>query len=371
MDKVKKALTPADPLRRRPKVALALQGGGAHGAYGWGVLDRLLELDCFDIQAVSGTSAGAINGALLASGLADGPETARELLSKLWQRTVNAAAMSPLLPSPIDRLFGNGDLNFSLGYQVMGYLARLMSPQQFNPLLNPLDVNPLRDLLRGLIDFDKLKSSTAPRLYVAAVQVSTGQLRIFDSDEITTESLLASACLPFMFQPIVIDGQGYWDGGYLANPALSPLTDRAGATDVIVVQVTPFGYRPEPMNATDLFDRISEISFNGALLRELHAIERHNELVATGKMVPGHAQPIHLHMIPAGEAMRGFTASSKLNVERGFIEKLFRLGRDAADHWLDQNFANVGIASTLQLDVPLECGPEASGGEAGSQGFAA
>lgn len=356
---------------RRPKVALALQGGGSHGAYGWGVLDRLLEADCFDIQAISGTSAGAVNGALLACGLVDGPEAARTLLARLWKRTVSAAALSPLGPSPVDRLFGNGDLNFSPGYQMMGYLARLMSPQQLNPLINPLDVNPLRDVLHGLIDFEKLRSDAAPRLFIAAVHVRTGRLRIFDTPEITTDALLASACLPFMFEPVRIDGHAYWDGGYLANPALTPLIDRVGASDVIVVQVTPFGIRAEPQNATDIFDRISEVSFNGALMRELQAIETHNELVESRKLTHPEARSTNLHMIKADERMLGFTASSKLNVERGFIDKLFRLGRAAADQWITDNLANVGRSSTFKLEAPLEYGSDLEGGAGGDRGFAA
>jgi NTE family protein len=354
----------------RPRVALALQGGGAHGAYGWGVLDRLLEADCFDIDAISGTSAGAMNGAMLASGLAEGPEAARALLGRFWNRTVGAATWSPLIPSPVDRLFGNGDLSFSPGYQVMGYMARMMSPSQINPLFNPLEVNPLRDVLSSVLDIKKLNSADAPKLYVAAVHVTSGRLRIFETPEMTLDALLASACLPFMSEPVKIDGAGYWDGGYLANPALSPLITpiAAGkARDIIVVQVTPFERHEEPRTYTDIVDRISEISCNGALLRELEAIEQHNALIDSGKLNAKDVARVRLHVISPDESMGRLTASSKLNAERGFVEKLFKLGRQAADQWLERNRLHVGNRSSFKLDQPLL--HDAT--ELGKRGFAA
>jgi len=354
----------------RPKVALALQGGGAHGAYGWGVLDRLLEADCFDIDAISGTSAGAMNGATLACGLAEGPEVARTLLAKLWNRTVGAATWSPLIPSPVDRLFGNGDLSFSPGYQVLGYMARMMSPSQINPLFNPLEVNPLREVLAGVLDLGQLNGADAPRLFVAAVHVKSGRLRIFETPDITLDALLASACLPFMFEPVQIGGEGYWDGGYLANPALSPLVDRideGSARDIIVVQVTPFERHEEPRSYTDIVDRISEISCNGALLRELEAIEQHNALIDSGKLDANVVRRVRLHVICPDESMGRLTASSKLNAERGFVDKLFKLGRQAADHWLERNRLHVGHRSSFKLHAPLLH----DAGDTGNRGFAA
>lgn len=328
----------------RPKVLLGLQGGGAHGAFGWGALDRLLEADCFEIEAMSGTSAGAMNGAMVAYGMsAGGVDTARLMLQRFWGRIAEQAAYSPLRPSAIDQFLGNGDLAFSPGYRLMDMWTRMTSPYHFNPL----DLNPFRHLLNGLVDFDRLRAGTEPALFVSAANALTGRLKIFERSELTVDALAASACLPFMFRAVEIDGQPYWDGAYLANPALSPLVDRATASDLIVVQVAPFAIPTMPNSTNDIIDRVTAIASNGALAREFAHIELINRLVARGEPVGREMRPIRLHMISAEEPMQPFTPSSKLNADRSFVDQLFRLGRQAADHWLAAHREQVGLVSTL------------------------
>lgn len=333
----------------RPPILLGLQGGGAHGAFGWGVLDRLLEADCFEIEAISGTSAGAMNGAMLAYGLSAGDagsagsaQNARDMLQRFWERTAGQAAYSPFRPSAIDQFLGNGDLAFSPGYRMLEIWPRVISPHH----LNPLDMNPLRHLLDGLIDFERLRQGSSPALFIAATQVLSGNLRIFHRREITPDSLLASACLPFMMRAITIDGEPYWDGAYLANPALSPLVTHAQACDLIVVQVSPFAIATLPNSTTDIIDRVTAIASNGALTREIEQITLANQRIQRGEPPRPDQRPIRLHLISAEKPMQPFSPSSKLNADRSFIEQLFRLGRETADHWLAAHGKDVGVRAS-------------------------
>lgn len=323
----------------RPKIMLGLQGGGAHGAYAWGVLDALLEADRFDVVALSGTSAGAMNAAMLCVGLVDGAEAARAQLAHFWRRVGEKAAFSPIGPSPLDRMFGNGDLSFSFGFQMLDTMTRLMTPGQMASWLNPLKINPLRDLLVETVDFDAVKSDAAPLVLINATNIMRGTMRIFDNADLSVDALLASAAVPFLFKPPKIEGERYWDGGYVANPPIAPLIDRTrqgrpDAQDLIIVQVTPFESTTPPRTATEIFDRMSEIAFNALLARDLCA-------VALGDDAP------RLHLVSAETAMRPFTMSSKLNADRAFIEKLFALGRSVGEEWLDAHGDAVGKRGTF------------------------
>ena len=328
-------------------VTLALQGGGSHGAFTWGVLDRLLEDERLDIEGVSATSAGAINGALLVCGLAEGGrEAAREMLARFWWHLADAARASPLQPTPLDRLTTRWGLSYSPLYQLGEALVRLFSPYQ----LNPLDVNPLRAMLRMVIDFDRLRHDPPAKLFISATNVRTGKVRIFDPHEITEEVVMASTCLPHLFQAVEIDGEHYWDGGYVANPAIYPLVRHCKSSEVVIVQVNPIGSREVPEAADAILHRINEISFNSSVLREMHALAYIANLYDRGWIdrVAG-VKKTHIHMIHAEELMKSLHPSSKFNTEAAFLDLLFDAGRRQADHWLDRHFDEIGTASTIDI----------------------
>lgn len=331
----------------RPRVGLALQGGGSHGAFTWGVLDRLLELDRLDVEAISGTSAGALNGALLSYGwLTGGPQGARDLLYRFWRRVAKANAFGPLSPSFLTQLTGNPNVEAHPVYAGFDLMIRMMSPYQFNPL----GLNPLVEVLGDLIDFKILREAREHRLFVSATNVTQGKMRLFQGKDLSVEALLASACLPFLFQAVAIDGEHYWDGGYMGNPVMDPLIKQCTTNDIIIVQVTPL-HRPEvPKAPTAIVDRINEISFNSIFLRELRSIELVNRLLTNGAMTPEGSgmRLIHLHRIEAEEQMTHLGVSSKLNADWGFLQELRDMGRAAADAWLKAHGTALGRYSSFE-----------------------
>jgi NTE family protein len=328
-------------------ITLALQGGGTHGAFTWGVLDRLLEDDRLVIEAISATSAGAINGALLACGMAEaGRDGARALLGRFWWHMADAFRSGPLQPTPMDRATTLWGLQFSPVYQISDALLRLFSPYQ----LNPLEINPLRATLRALIDFEILGHDPAVRLFVSATNVTTGKVRIFMPEELSEDVLLASTCLPNLFPAVEIDGAHYWDGGYVANPAIYPLMRHADSSEVVIVQVNPIGARELPTTAESILNRINEISFNSSVMREMHALAFITSLYDRGWIdrLAG-IRKTHIHMIHDEELMKGLHASSKFNAEPAFLDMLFTAGRAAADEWLDSHYDMIGKASTIDV----------------------
>ncbi|MEA1650358.1 patatin-like phospholipase family protein [Nitrospirillum sp. BR 11164] len=335
------------PARRT--VNLALQGGGSHGAFTWGVLDRLLEDGRLDVEGVSGTSAGAVNGALLAYGLlTGGAEGARALLHRLWRRMAKSSATGPLQPTWLDWMTGGAgrrNLDHSPIYAGLDMMVRMMSPYQFNPL----GLNPMRDVLDGLIDFDVLRRSDTVRLFVSATNVNRGQLRVFKGQDLSMEALLASACVPILFQAVEIDGEPYWDGGYMGNPTLYPLLHDCAATDILVVQVTPLQRPAVPTAPSAIVDRMSEIGFNATLLRELKSLELVNRLCADHGIDPAEAgvRPVYLHLVEPGPGMADLGVSSKLNADWGFLTELRDMGRAAAGDWLSRCYDQVGRESSF------------------------
>jgi NTE family protein len=333
-----------DPL----PVDLALQGGGSHGAFTWGVLDRLLDEPWLHIVAISGTSAGAMNAAVLADGWTQGgAEGARAALDRYWQRVTRAAAFSPLQRSPLDRLMGRWTLDTSPAYVAMDLISRLMSPYD----LNPLGLNPLRGILVESIDFDRLARSPI-KLFVTATNVRTGRGRIFRNAEITADVLLASACLPTMFRAIEIDGEPYWDGGYAGNPTITPLIRESDAHDTILVQINP-RERPEtPRSAAEILNRINEVSFNAPLMKELRMIALLRQVADPGTGEGARWAQMRMHRI-ASDMLAHFGASSKLNAEREFVVTLHTEGRRAASQFLRSHAADLGKRSTSDLDTLL------------------
>jgi NTE family protein len=332
-------------------IDLALQGGGSHGAFTWGVLDRLLEEPWLKIEGISGTSAGAMNAAVLACGWTNGGAmSAREALASYWERVSRAAAFSPLQRSPLDRLMGRWTLDTSPAYFAFDLMSRMFSPYD----LNPLGFNPLRTILTESIDFDRLKQAPM-KLFVTATSVRTGRGRIFRNAEITPDVLLASACLPTMFQAIKIDGELYWDGGYVGNPTITPLVRETDGHDTILVQINP-RERNDPMrSAAEILDRLNEISFNSPLMKELRMIALLRQVADPGSGEGARWATMRTHRIKS-DRLAEFGASSKLNAESKFVAVLKEEGRRCADEFLAQHGDDLGQRSTADLDVLLaEC----------------
>jgi len=332
-------------------VDLALQGGGSHGAFTWGVLDRLLEEPWMKIEAISGTSAGAMNAAVLVSGyLKSGVQGAREALNTYWERVAASSRYSPIQRSMLDRMMNRWSLDTSPGYVMMDLMSRLVSPYD----LNPFGYNPIRSILEDCIDFAQL--SEAPiKLFITATNVHTGRGRIFRNKEITPEVLLASACLPTLFQAIEIDGEPYWDGGYVGNPTISPLVRESDAYDIILVQINPRERRVTPRSAGDILDRLNEISFNSPLMKEMRMIALLRQAVDPGTGEGCRWAKMRTHRILTDKLVE-FGASSKLNAERRFLHVLKEEGRKAAEDFLKLHGADVGERATADLDVLLaEC----------------
>jgi NTE family protein len=330
-------------------VDLALQGGGSHGAFTWGVLDRLMEERWLRIDAISGTSAGAMNAALVADGwMQGGAEGARGTLEAYWRRVSGAAAFSPLQRSPLDRLMGRWTLDLSPAYVAMDLMARTLSPYD----LNPLGLNPLRDILAESIDFDRL--ARAPiKVFITATNVRTGRGRIFRNAEITANVLLASACLPTMFQAIEIDGEHYWDGGYAGNPTLTPLVRESDAHDTILVQINPRERPGPPRTANDILNRLIEISFNSPLMKELRMIALLRQVADPGHGEGARWAGMRIHRIMS-DKLADFGASSKLNAEWEFVSLLKDEGRKSADAFLAAHGEDIGKHSTADIDILLE-----------------
>jgi NTE family protein len=330
----------------KPKnINLALQGGGAHGAFTWGVLDKFLEDDRLRIDAITGTSAGAMNAVVLASGMqAGGEEGARESLESFWHAVSRKAQFSPVQRSPLDMLLGQWSLDHSPSYLFFDVMTRFSSPYEFNPL----NVNPLRDVVDEIVDFDRVHACSQMKLFVAATNVFTGKIRVFSEKEVTLDAVMASACLPQMFQAVEIDGEPYWDGGYMGNPPLYPLFYATDTPDVVLIQINPLERREVPRTAREIVNRVNEISFNSTLLRELRAIDFVTRLIEEGKLSRQDYTRVFIHRIAADE-LKPMQASSKLNAEWKFLTNLRDLGRRTAEEWLDRHYDEIGKCSTLDL----------------------
>ena len=332
-------------------IDLALQGGGSHGAFTWGVLDRLLEEPWLKIEAISGTSAGAMNAAVLVSGhMKGGADGARTALDAYWARVAEAARFSPLQRSPLDRMLNRWSLDASPVYILMDLMSRLVSPYN----LNPLGHNPIRALLEDSIDFAHLQQADI-KLFITATNVHTGRGRVFRNKEITPEVLLASACLPTLFQAIEIDGEPYRDGGYAGNPTITPLVRESEAHDTIIVQINPLERRETPRTAGEIIDRLNEISFNSPLMKELRMIALLKQAVDPGAGEACRWADMRTHIILT-DKLAGLGASSKLNAEGAFLQMLKQEGRKSADDFLRAHGADIGKRSTADLDIFLaEC----------------
>ena len=332
-------------------IDLALQGGGSHGAFTWGVLDRLLEEPWLEIDAISGTSAGAMNAAVLADGwISGGASGARAALDAYWERVASAAAYSPLQRTPLDRLLGRWTLDTSPVFLALDLMSRVFSPYD----LNPCGYNPLTAILEASIDFKRLAQSPI-KLFVTATNVRTGRGRIFRNAELTAEVLLASACLPTMFQAIEIDGEPYWDGGFAGNPTITPLVRESNARDTILVQINPRERPGTPRSAAEILNRLNEVSFNATLMKELRMIALMRQMADPGCGEGARWAAMRTHRIMT-EMMTELGYSSKLNGEWAFLCLLRAEGRRAASAFLDTHAGDLGQRSTADIDALLaEC----------------
>jgi NTE family protein len=316
---------------------LALQGGGSHGAFTWGVLDALLEDGRIGFEGLSGTSAGALNAVALASGWATAEaagrnprEGAREKLNDCWTRVTGWGSLGSLQQQFLKLLWGG---------------LPPLSPYQSNPL----GLNPLRDLLEAAIDFEAIAAHRELKVFVSATHVTTGKAVVFTGRKLDAQAVLASACLPMLFQAVEIDGQPYWDGGYSANPALSPLTTECRTADMVLVQINPVARQHAPRSSADIQDRVSEITFNASLLTQMRAIDFINRLVAEGAVSHPGCKAVRVHRIDGGPAMEDFPAASRSSPDGAMISRLFRTGREAGSAWLQQHYDAVGRHATVDI----------------------
>jgi len=329
------------------KLDVALQGGGAHGAYTWGVLDRLLDDERIEIDGICGTSAGAMNGVCAIYGLNKGGKNlAKHLLVKFWHKVSEAGKTSLLQPSVFDKMMSKGNMDFSPGYKFFSVTSETMSPAQ----LNPLGFNPLEKILNELVDFEELHRFNPPKLFVCATNVLTCEPRIFGPSEISAKAIMASACLPYMYAAVEIDGEFYWDGGYMGNPPLEPLINNTEDTDdILLIQINPFKIKDVPKTIEEIKDRVNEISFNSSLHHEIRQIEFKRTLVEKGITLDGAIKKTNLHSISADHDLSELNLSSKLNTSWDFLMHLKNLGYAACDAWLKENFDDIGKISTLKL----------------------
>lgn len=324
--------------KARIPLNLALQGGGAHGAFTWGVLDRILDDPDIELRGISGTSAGAMNGAILCSGyMKGGAKGAQEALRTFWQRISEVGG------------FGASFEQYNLDqfplFNAVDMMTRVFSPYQ----LNPLNINPLRRVLEDMIDLDAMQACDYMHLFVTATAVRSGRPRVFHTHEINVDALLASACIPFIFQAVEIDGEPYWDGGYMGNPVIWPLLYNTDVSDVMLIQINPLHRDDVPKTANDIVNRMNEITFNSSLIAEMRAINFVSRLIRDKRLDPKIYKDVRLHMIDSTDLFHDLNASSKMNTHWDFFQELHQRGWHKADTWLARHKKQIGVEGTVNI----------------------
>ena len=364
----------SNPVQTKSVVNLALQGGGSHGAFTWGVLDALLEDGRVAIEGISGTSAGAMNAVALAHGFAqfngksksksknkskkllNMNDAARESLADFWNGVVNMGAVGEAQRAPFDMLMGSlgaiggeasplGQMMSSMTNMWSTAMTQSMSPYQNNPL----DINPLKEFLERNIDFEAIAAQTDLKLFVVATGVATGKAEVFSGKRLSAQAVMASACLPTLFKAVEIEGKHYWDGGYSGNPAIHPLIYNCASRDIMLVQINPIRRDKLPTTAAEIMDRMNEITFNAGLLAEMRAIDFVKRLIAQGKLDASHYKDVLMHRIDGGELLEDYNAASKVSTNRQMIHKLRDLGRACVQKWLKQHVDQIGNQATLNI----------------------
>jgi NTE family protein len=348
-------------MQNSPTTNLALQGGGSHGAFTWGVLDALLEDGRIEIEGISGTSAGAMNAVVLAHGFVQVQgksklsmhEAARASLADFWNGIVNMGALGEAQRAPFDMLMGSLGGEVSPVGQMMASMSNMWSTamtQSLSPYHNnPLDINPLKEFLEKQIDFKAIAAFKNLKLFVVATGVSTGKAEVFSGKRLTAKAVMASACLPTLFKAVEIEGEHYWDGGYSGNPAIHPLIYNCTSRDIMLVQINPIKREKLPTTAAEIMDRMNEITFNAGLLAEMRAIDFVKRLMAQGKLDASHYKDVLMHRIDGGELLEHYNAASKVSTNSQMIHKLRDLGRDATKRWLKQHIDHIGKQATLNI----------------------
>ncbi len=327
---------------QRKIINLALQGGGAHGAFTWGVLDALLEDGRIGFEAATSASAGSMNAVVLAHGLtAGGADGARQALHDFWKQVSGA---SSLMPDHGGKLPGMDWAPFFTEF-VMDTVSRISSPYQFNPL----NYNPLRGVLEELVDFERLRSDCAIKLYLAATNVRTGKIKVFQDDDVTVDAVLASSCLPHIFQAVEIGDEAYWDGGYMGNPPIYPVVYGSASHDILIVHINPLERSDIPKDASSILDRVNEISFNSSLMREMRAIAFVTDLIEQKQIKGRHLRKLHIHSVEGADLMRKLGVASKLNPDWTFLKNLRDEGAETARAWLKAHFKDIGKKSTVDI----------------------
>lgn len=340
----------ATPVQKKI-VNLALQGGGAHGAFTWGVLETLLQDGRVDFRTISGTSAGSMNAVVMVFGLVSGgPKKAIQLLENFWKKISESGSFGVTqgAAKPKESFFDPLGIVAAGAYAGFDIMSKWFSPYQFNPL----GVNPLKDILLNIVDFDVVRKNADYNLHIAATDVLHSRLKTFTGDEVTVETVLASACLPQLFQAVKIDGNYYWDGGFMGNPTLYPLTQCDATNDILIVQIDPIERAEVPRTASSIADRTNEISFNSPLLVELRGIRLINQLLRDGHLKTEFCglRQLHIHMIGDDKKMATLPLETKFNPEWDFLNDLRATGRNAAQKWLAAHFDVIGSQSTIDID---------------------
>lgn len=358
-------------------VNLALQGGGSHGAFTWGVLDGLLADGRITLEGLSGTSAGALNAVALASGYAKGlaagqdpRRAARDCLARVWGEISDWGTLGAMQQRMVAMLWGGLPAELAPANVMATAWRSLLSPYQSNPL----DINPLRDLLEREIDFGAIAGSRQLKVFVSATHVNTGRAVIFAGQHVTAQAVMASACLPMLFRAVQIDQESYWDGGYSVNPPLTPLIDACASRDLILVQINPIRRERTPQAPTEILDRINELTFNASLLTQMRSIDVINRLIEEGELRGGRCKHVLLHRIDGGAEMASYPASSRNSTDAATIGKLFELGQASASQWLAQHFAALGQRGSVDIrrdyldDTRLDA-PHPQGATPSQRGF--
>jgi NTE family protein len=333
---------------KKKTISIALQGGGAHGAFSWGVLDRILEDGRFEIEGLTGTSAGGMNAVAVVQGLMNGgPEEARRELRRFW-KNISESGQTSFLNNrgPIDKMMGKYTMYHSPGYVVFDYLSRMFSPYE----LNPLELDPIKDVILKSFNFEELRKYKKVKLYLCATHVFTGKLRIFGLDELRPECLLATACLPTIHTAVRVDDDYYWDGGFIGNPAFFPLIYDCESPDILYIQLNPTVRKKIPTTAREIADRLNEITNNASVVREMRAISFISDLIDSGMLDSKKIKRVYMHVVKDENVFQDLGWSSKLNTEWEFLTYLFEKGRDAAEAWIEEHYEDIGHKTTAQLE---------------------
>lgn len=324
-------------------ISLALQGGGAHAAFTWGVIDQILMDGRLKIEAVSATSSGAILAAVMVQGLMDGGnEGAREALLTFWRKVSIASSLMPLQMKVVDKFLGHVGIDLSPSSMALDYITKIFSPYQFNLF----DLNPLRGIVEEMVDFDRLNKKPSTWLYINATNARTGKSRIFEPGNLSLDAVMASSCLPFIFKTVEVDGEPYWDGSFSGCPSLTPLVNHNEPGDIVLVQIHPSFVDETPTTAADILDRATEISFHSVLLHEMKTIELYNGMIASGALKQN---PVFLHRIEAQDMLTSLGRASKLKADWDFLIHLHDIGVQSATDWLASNFNQLGKSSSLDI----------------------